>query len=308
MGKTVGIPRALLYYYYQELWINFFQFMGFDVQISSKTNKSIINQGVSSTVDEACLPVKVYFGHLMDLLDRVDYLFVPRMVSVERKEFICPKLLGLPDMVKASFRQTPVIIDVTINMHDKKSAMNSVVREIAERIEVPYQKAWLAWQQAEKIHLQYREKLSQTSKGKAEQSLPIAVLGHGYNIYDQFINMSLSEKLQDMGAEIRTKEYVPKDVVDAITAELPKRMYWTFGKQLLGSGMYFLRDDEIKGIIFVAAFGCGPDSLIGELLERQARRIPDKPFLFITIDEHTGEAGMITRLEAFMDMIKRRAS
>lgn len=61
--------------------------------------------------------------------------------------------------------------------------------------------------------------------------------------------------------------------------------------------------EEIDGIIYLACFGCGPDSMIGEMAERYTT---GKPFMLLTIDEHSGEAGMMTRLEAFCDMLRRR--
>jgi predicted nucleotide-binding protein (sugar kinase/HSP70/actin superfamily) len=61
-------------------------------------------------------------------------------------------------------------------------------------------------------------------------------------------------------------------------------------------------------MIFLASFGCGLDSMVGDLLERFSFRSNRKPFMFLTIDEHSGEAGLITRLEAFMDLIEGRAS
>jgi len=78
---------------------------------------------------------------------------------------------------------------------------------------------------------------------------------------------------------------------------------------MIGSAFHFMDSDSIDGIIHVASFGCGPDSFTGEIIERQVRRRGNLPFLNLTIDEHTGEAGVITRLEAFIDMIRwRRAA
>ncbi|HWJ02597.1 MAG TPA: hypothetical protein VNU93_02885, partial [Verrucomicrobiae bacterium] len=55
----------------------------------------------------------------------------------------------------------------------------------------------------------------------------------------------------------------------------------------------------------LSCFGCGPDSMVGDMVERACRR-NSKPFMMLTLDEHTGEAGVITRLEAYIDMLKRR--
>lgn len=62
-------------------------------------------------------------------------------------------------------------------------------------------------------------------------------------------------------------------------------------------------DETIDGIIYLACFGCGPDSLVGQIIQRRVRKTP---FMLVTVDEHTGEAGLVTRLEAFCDMIWRR--
>jgi hypothetical protein len=95
--ETIGIPRALLYYYFYPAWRAFFESLGRTCRVSGKTTKSVIDSGIKVTVDEACLPVKAYHGHVMALSGECDNVFVPRLVSVERKAYICPKLMGSPD-------------------------------------------------------------------------------------------------------------------------------------------------------------------------------------------------------------------
>ncbi|MGI6064989.1 MAG: acyl-CoA dehydratase activase-related protein [Bacillota bacterium] len=310
--KTVGIPQAMLYYYYHYLWKSFFERLGFQVKFSGETNKQILNAGISSAVDEACLPVKIFYGHVQELAEKVDFLFLPRVVSTEKREYMCPKLLGLPDMIKASLAPKTVLIDVNINMRNKNSTMNKALREMAQIIGVSHKSAWAAWKWAEKKQEEYRSNLVLGNlpfgHEKNNSSYQIALLGHGYNVFDNYINMKLIEKLQLLGADIKTKEMVSNELIEKYAGSLPKKMFWTFGKQLLGSGLYYLDNPKIKGIIFLASFGCGPDSIVGELLERWAKRGEQKPFMIITIDEHTGEAGLVTRIEAFMDMIKRKVS
>ena len=53
-------------------------------------------------------------------------------------------------------------------------------------------------------------------------------------------------------------------------------------------------------MIYVMSFGCGIDSFVCDLIERKMRRETDIPFIVLTLDEHSGEAGMNTRLEAFL--------
>ncbi|ATW24083.1 acyl-CoA dehydratase activase-related protein [Candidatus Formimonas warabiya] len=310
--RTVGIPKGLLYHYYHTLWTTFFLELGFDIKVSPDTNKKIMQMGITSAVDEACLPVKVFYGHVLELADQVDYLFLPRMVSVARKEYMCPKLLGLPDMLRAYCVNPPPFIDVTVNLRNKDGHIDQVIKDICTIIQVPVPQGKRAWEKAEAAQKRYEEYLHAGHLPSGFCCLvggyPIAVLGHGYNVYDSYINLGLIQKLRDLGADVHTKEMVAPEIVDRFAQKLPKKMFWTFGKQLVGSGLYYLSAPEIKGIIFLASFGCGPDSMVGELLERWATRAKKKPFMFLTIDEHSGEAGMVTRLEAFMDMIKRRVS
>ena len=74
MSIKIGIPRGLFYFYYYPLWLKFFEMLETEVILSDRTSKSIVNDGVRNSVDEACLPVKIYHGHVINLKDRVDYL------------------------------------------------------------------------------------------------------------------------------------------------------------------------------------------------------------------------------------------
>ena len=62
---------------------------------------------------------------------------------------------------------------------------------------------------------------------------------------------------------------------------------------------------KIDGIIALSSFGCGPDSLMVDEISYHAKQ-RKIPVLNLTIDEHTGEAGFVTRLEAFVDMLDRK--
>ena len=86
---------------------------------------------------------------------------------------------------------------------------------------------------------------------------------------------------------------------------LNTKLYWANENEMTGAAGYFMKTDKVDGIITITAFGCGPDSLMIERITRYAKRLK-KPLLNLTIDEHTGEAGFVTRLEAFTDMLFRK--
>lgn len=316
MGVRVGIPRALLYYHYYPGWEAFFRALGAEVVLSDETTKAILDRGVRDAVDEACLPVKLYLGHLANLRDKeVDYIFVPRIVSVERKRYLCPKFLGLPEIARFCVPGLPELLDVEINVYERYHKSKRSLEELASRFGSSKQAGKLALQEAKVAQKAYEDKLRQgytpqnvfSGKERKENGrIKVAVLGHAYNLNDPYTSMGLLEKLREMGAEIITTEMLLPEEIKRGNDFLNKEIFWTFGKELLGAAFHLLDEGNIQGIVLVVSFGCGPDSLICELVERIYRREKTVPLLMLTLDEHTGQAGVITRLEAFMDMLRWR--
>lgn len=319
---VVGIPRALLFYHYYPLWRDFLAGLGCQVVESGPTTRRILQQGLAAAVDETCLPVKAFYGHVQALKDRVDYLFLPRLVSVQRRAYICPKLLGLPDMVRHSLTNLPPLLSPTIDVNRRGRGVWAAVAETAALLQASSCRAWSAflrawrrwrrWQELQRqgfFPLEAQELLEGKAgeeKRRAERRLRVGVLGHPYNIYDGYVNMGLLQRLEEMGVEVQTPEMLPPKTIACYARRLPKELFWTLGRSVLGAASHFFTDPGIDGIIHLISFGCGPDSLVGELVERRARRGQGFPFLLLTLDEHSGEAGLITRLEAFVDTLEWR--
>ena len=94
----IGVPRALLYYQYYPMWKTFFEHLGAEVVVSSPTTREMFTSGCSRVIADICLPVKVFCGHVLSLVDNCDYVFIPSICSVEEKVYSCPKFIGLPDL------------------------------------------------------------------------------------------------------------------------------------------------------------------------------------------------------------------
>ena len=118
--------------------------------------------------------------------------------------------------------------------------------------------------------------------------------------------MNVTAKLRKQNITFITPEMVPDKIISIGNRKLSKNMFWTLGKKTLGTAYYYLENNKIDGIIYLASFGCGPDSLVGELVEKRTKRDFEIPFLLINLDEHSGEAGFNTRLEAFLDVLEGR--
>ena len=115
----VGIPRGLLYFKYGWLWKRFFNAFGIDVITSPETTDDILADGIRHSIADICLPVEAFFGHVLTIKDHVDFLFIPRVIRVEPDAYLCPKFLGLPDMVRAAIRNLPPVIDTEFNIKEK---------------------------------------------------------------------------------------------------------------------------------------------------------------------------------------------
>lgn len=292
----VGIPKGLLYYKYYPFFTTFFQELGSELVISPDTNKDILDEGVKYCVDDACLPVKVFHGHVAYLKDKCDIILIPRIMQVRNREYICPKFCGLPEMIKNSIPQIPRIIDKPIYVISKKR-LYPWAKDIGRMITKDKRKIKNAFDMAFMEQEKYRLAFDDNS-----QQLTVAIVGHPYNVFDGYINMNLVEKLKKLGVGVVTEEVLDESIYDEEIKHLYKKPFWTFARNSYGFASRVCRENKVDGIIYISSFACGIDSVVIELIKD---RIGNFPFLTLKIDEHTGEAGLDTRLEAFVDMLRR---
>ncbi len=337
MKTRIGIPRSLFYYYYYPGLKKFFQDLGVQVVLSPQTNRRIIDKGVKKAVDDICLPIKAYFGHIGELLDKVDYIFAPRFISLGKKNFVCPKFMGLPDMLRAAFnnKNLPPLIDPDIDLRKGIFPIRRIAHLIGKRLKAGYLRVeWALWRaiyrqkQFEKIKksghttaesmkiLDDQKNIKNTKNksldlesGQNKNDLEIAVLGHSYLIYDDYLSMGLIKHLKDRGIKILTHDMIQNNILEMNAVKYNKKLFWYYNRHILGAANYFInaKQDEIDGLIQVDAFGCGPDSIINELVKLRCKE-NDISLLNVNLDEHTGKAGIHTRLEAFTDLLIRRKS
>ena len=322
----IGIPRALLYYYYGPFWEKFFTEFNIDVVVSDETSKELIDLGIKESVPEICVPIKIFVGHALNLLKKeVDYIFVPRMVSIYPGEHFCPKFMGLPDLMRHGVRNIEdKILTCHINSKDDDISDYNNYLPLGEKLGVTEEQIknaasvagqyWRTFRTYNKMGYTVPEaidivngKMEIEGPKKSEAKIKIGVIGYVYNIYDNFVNMGVIDKFRELNVEFVTFDMLDEDVIMAEIEDMEKRMFWTFTNMLLGAGYNLIADDSVDGTIHFTAFGCGPDSFLTRLYELRSNEY-GKPFMVVRIDEHTGENHLLTRIEAFVDMIKRRKS
>ena len=312
---VVGIPRALYFFYYGKAWEKFFQKVGFCTLISPPTNKKILEKSINLSVEELCIPLKVFYGHCEFLKTRCDFVFVPRYISVTKNTFTCPKLLVLPDTVKF------VVPDLhVLSLSFKKSEVPGmgqfflmgcrIMRKIyfsnpgikflnLTKMRQLFKKT--LWEEREKSEI---KPLSFFTNSHSTSSIPIMVIGHPYNLEDSFINHNLFNTLEELGLKVITPKQISAKIIREELKNLPF-IYWSQEREIAASAYFALKQSFIKGIILVSSFGCGPDSLIAEQIVQDAKQYK-KPVMQLFLDENTSQVNIQTRIEAFADMIRAR--
>ena len=292
----VGIPKGLLYYKYHPFLQTFFRELGAEIITSDDTNKEILNEGVKHCVDDACLPVKIFHGHVFSLKDKCDMIIIPRIMQLRNREYICPKFCGLPEMIINSIPDMPRTITEPIYATSRKQLYNwaevtgSIITKDRLKIKKAFNKA---------VDMQ---KDYSTGINDKDYKLNIGLVGHPYNIYDTFSNMNIVNKLNRLGVGVMTEEYVDEDSINSEVNSLFKKPFWTFARNSYGFTAHATNKKLIDGVIYISSFACGIDSVVVELIKD---KISDFPFMILKLDEHTGEAGLDTRVEAFVDMLER---
>ncbi|PAB59949.1 acyl-CoA dehydratase activase-related protein [Anaeromicrobium sediminis] len=312
----IGIPRALIYYFYYPFFKRLFEELGMEVVVSPKTSKSILNKGIEYSASEICVPMKIFSGHVVYLLDKVDYIFVPRMMKIGRNEYFCPKFMGLPDMIKYTIpRVEDKLLSPKIQSLEEDISNIKNYKELIEKLPITYKdlkralkvarKEWQDFRKTSKKGYTIDEIMENKIIEKTNEKINIGLLGYVYNVYDEYISMDIIKKLKNLGVNVKTFEMIEEKELDKSIDFMRKKLFWTFSNRLLGAGYHFFNDDNVDGVIHLTAFGCGPDSFIGKVLEIDSDNYKT-PFMTIRIDEHTGENHLLTRIEAFVDMIKRK--
>lgn len=311
---TIGIPRALLYYDFLPYVEIFFNALGVETVLSPCTTKKIIERGNELSIDEACLPIKVCMGHLAYFEEnKVDKVFLPRVISIEKRKFICPKFLGLPDYAKSAFKNSLDIFSPDIKV-DGFRGLERSLKGLVEELPIDKSKVRQAIALVKRVYNQHKRQLIQgknlkqvlTNQMPEDKGITIGLIGHGYNIYDEGISLDIFNKITEQ-ANVKTLEMYSQREVELGKKFLPKPLFWSYGEKILASSLYSLKYKDVDGLVIITAFGCGPDSFVNELIQQFHKKNSEVPLMILTLDEHSAEAGLVTRLEAFMDLISLRS-
>lgn len=110
---------------------------------------------------------------------------------------------------------------------------------------------------------------------------------------------ALSDMLANMGVTLPYADRYDRKRALQSSFQFSDTLPWIANREIVGSIMNL--HDSVDGILLVSTFPCGPDSMTDDAI---IRCIKGKPVLNLTVDAQTGTAGLETRIESFIDILR----
>jgi len=309
---TIGIPRIFFFHDFLPFWSTLLWELGFEVELSSNTNRSIINKGVESILSESCFPHKVAHGHIKDLIDKgVNAIFLPSFINLNpntnpMRGFACPYVQTIPYIANIAFdlnqRPTIKLLTPVVNMERGEDYLLKEIHRCLKPFHISkgaIKKALVKAKEAQQEFINSIKKRGREILEDFHEKI-IVIVGRSYNAFDSGVNLEIPRKLANLGILAIPMDYLPIEDIDI--SRIWSNMYWRSGQNILRTAEIIRKDPRLFAL-YIGNFSCGPDSFIHRYFKEA---MAGKPFLQIEIDEHSADAGVITRCEAFLDSISGR--
>ncbi len=295
--RRIGIPKALLTHSLYPLYATFFTCLGAEVVLSG-----LDPRGELKSHSGFCFPAQTAHRAVLDLSKQgVDLVFMPHVKcmprhGVVRDSCLCPITQASPFFLAAAFPDirflTPVL-DLAEGYRYGAGFEDMVSYEFGIGRE-QVQKAWqMAKDAQERTERAMRAMGQQALERALSEGKPTIVLaGRSYNAFAAEESQSVGRKLSSMGVAT-----IPADCLMP-TAEGP--FAWHFSNQIMNAAALAGRHPNLF-LLCLGNFSCTVDAFTHA---RVAAEMGSKPHLILEIDAHTADAGVQTRLEAFLDIVQ----
>ncbi|HET97175.1 MAG TPA: activase, partial [Desulfurivibrio alkaliphilus] len=125
----------------------------------------------------------------------------------------------------------------------------------------------------------------------------VVLFGRPYNSWVQEANKGIPAKFASRGIRIIPHDMLPYED-EPLVADM--NMYWAMGQMIMKAARFVKRHPQLYGT-YITNFSCGPDSFLVTYFRDM---MEDKPSLTLELDSHTADAGLETRIEAFLDIVR----
>ena len=292
----IGIPRALTTHSLYPLYSSFFMGIGINVVLSG-----IDPSGDLKSNSAFCFPAQIAHGAVLDLVRKnIGLIFLPHVTRMPQQNscqdsLLCPITQASPYFMAKAFPQTRFlspVLDFTSGYEPCKALVETVVSELGVLREL----ALAAWQSAVRAQTEVDLAMQELGRRALAEAVasgkPVVILaGHSYNAFTPEASQSVSRKLASMGISA-----IPADCLLPVGAGPTA---WHFANQIMNAVTLVRRHPNLF-LLCVSNFSCTIDAFTHSML---ASELGAKPYLLLEIDAATADAGVQTRLEAFLDII-----
>ncbi|MCK4641440.1 MAG: activase [Candidatus Marinimicrobia bacterium] len=307
-APTVGILRSFLTNTYYPLFAHFFKELGFRPVLS----KEIDPEGINQCAAPFCFPCEISHGYFKNLLDlKPDYIFLPHIhgVEVENGYYLskmCPLLQGEPYFLKSTFEERlingPILllpfIDLVSSIEKQKKYFMSMVYDLGvskKNVATAFEKAVMVQNKMQEYMIEIGTNAIREIESDPDR-IGVILFGRSYNAFVPEANKGIPNKFASRGITI-----IPVDFFNIKSYPVKEHMFWSMGQIILKAAEGIKNHPQLYGT-FITNFACGPDSfIIGYFRDIMGR----KPSLTLELDNHTADAGLETRVEAFLDIVTR---
>ncbi|MFO8066005.1 MAG: acyl-CoA dehydratase activase [Bacteroidales bacterium] len=305
-------PKALQYFSFHPFWSKFFNALKIELIPTPTTNSEINSLAKSYALSDFCYPLKLALGHAMYCIKHDNYpVVIPFHIQDTKNpkalnSYFCPLSQAFPTILKSALGYNNINTDNILSpIIDFSKADDYNIKQLEKTIGKSFgintKQIRLAFKQAKLKNAETKKELSEFGKNyinnKKTNKPRFVILGRSYNILDQSINLGLLSTIARYGYDV-----IPMDVLpinrESISEEF-KDMYWAYGQKIVAAANYINKHDDLYPI-YLSNFSCGPDSF---LLGTFEEIMTEKPYLILELDEHGGDAGYMTRLEAYFDRV-----
>ncbi|MBA4396908.1 MAG: activase, partial [Syntrophus sp. (in: bacteria)] len=312
-AMTIGINKSFFTNTYFPLYRTFFENLGFQVVLPDIAER----EGIDLKSAEFCYPAELAHGYLSNLLKKnPDYLFLPQITGdyVENGAPVgvaCPLSQGEPYYLAAAYKNDEAfkrlkagnrILNPVIDFSGGYTVAGKSLMDMAHKLGIKKRNAVPAYESAlqaqGKIHEELRHMWAQALRELESdpEAFAVVIVGRSYNAFVSEAHKGIPSKLASRGIRV-----IPLYALPPVEMTTKDNMYWSAGQRILSAAAQVRKHPQLFGC-YITNFSCGPDSfLIGYFRETMGK----KPSLTLELDNHVADAGLETRIEAFIDIIKR---
>ncbi|MFP4640647.1 MAG: acyl-CoA dehydratase activase [Dehalococcoidia bacterium] len=308
-GPTVGIPRALLIYDYAPLLIGFLNSLGARIVLSDRTSPQIIDRAVELSYSDLCFPMKLIYAHADSLKEEdTDYILFPSCIRMglkegeENQKYTCPLNQAAPFIIRENLHLNSKMlipfVDFSNGDEDVIDNLTRVAREMGFSKNQGKTAAEVGINSLREFERARQERGQELLRYIHQTNqIGVVIISRAYMFQDPGANQNIANELAKLGVVPIPLDYLPLHSVDP--KKYSDRPYWIYESKFFQAADIIHSDPQLYGLV-LTNFGCGPNSFILPVVHDI---MGSKPLTELEVDEHAAEAGVITRLEAFVDTI-----